>query len=97
MEDAFDADMKPMMTLRNRIEQDDPGSVFSIWTNTTVPLKLLDSSASYWPVPHLVPLSGTSLGRLNFSAFSGVPSKLRMQDQVRRDSPFGTAFFDHDV
>ena len=81
MEGAFDADMKPMLTLRNRIEQDEPGSVFSIWTNTTVPLELLDSSASYWPVPYLVPLSGTSLGRLNFSAFAGIPSKLRMQDQ----------------
>lgn len=81
MENAFDADMRPMMTLRNRIEQDDPDSVFSIWTNTTVPLELLDSSASSWPVPHLVVLSGTSLGRLHFSVFAGIRSKMRMEDQ----------------
>ena len=81
-EGAFDADMKPIMTLRNRIEQDDPGSVFSIWTNTTVP------TGTPRPAAHLTgrfrtsfPRAKPAFGRLNFSAFAGIPSKLRMQDQ----------------
>jgi hypothetical protein len=82
MENAFDGDKRPMLTLRNRIEQGrHPDSVFSIWTNTTVPLALLDSSASSWPVPHLVALRATALGRLNFSALGGIPSTLRIEDQ----------------
>ena len=81
MENAFDGDKKPMLTLRNRIERDDPESVFSIWTNTTAPLELLDSRVSSWPVPRLVATRGTDLGRLNFSVLGGVPSKLRVEEQ----------------
>jgi hypothetical protein len=66
-EDTFDADMKPLLTLRGLIEQDHPGSVFSIWTNTTAPLTLLDETVSSWPVPHLAVIRGTTLGRMNFS------------------------------
>jgi hypothetical protein len=80
MEDAFDGDMKPMLTLRNRIERDDPESV-SIWTNTTAPLELLDDSVSSWPVPRLVAMRETNLGRLNFSVIGGVPSKSRVENQ----------------
>ena len=81
MEGAFDGDRKPMLTLRNQIERDDPESVFSIWTNTTAPLELLDNSVSSWPVPRLVAMRGTNLGRLNFSVIGGIRSKLRVEDQ----------------
>ena len=97
MEGAFDADMKPMLTLRNRIEQDEPGSVFSIWTNTTVPLELLDSSASYWPVPHLRTLERNEPWATELQRIRGHPFNTAHAGPVRRDSPFGTAFFDHDV
>ena len=96
MEDAFDADKKPMMTLRNRIEQDDPGSVFSIWTNTTVPLELLDS-ASYWPVLAARTLERHEPWATELQRILGRPFKAAHAGPIRRDSPFGTAFFDHDV
>jgi hypothetical protein len=72
---------RAIRTVRNRIERDDPESVFSIWTNTTAPLELLDSRVSSWPVPRLVAMRGTDLGRLNFSVLGGVPSKLRVEEQ----------------
>ena len=59
--DAFDGDMKPMHARRNRIERDDPESVFSISTNTTAPLELLEHRVSSWPVPRLVVMRGTML------------------------------------
>jgi hypothetical protein len=55
--------------------------VFSIWTNTTVELERIQHDVASWPVPSLTILRGTRLGRVNFMAYAGRKSSMRMEDQ----------------
>ena len=68
-------------TLAGLLTEASAGSVFSIWTNTTVELEQIQSSVASWRVPSLALVKGTTLGTISFTAYSGLKSTRLMQDQ----------------
>jgi len=68
-------------TLAGLLTKATAGSVFSIWTNTTVELQQIQSSVASWRVPSLALVKGTALGTISFTAYSGLKSTRLMQDQ----------------
>jgi hypothetical protein len=62
------------------LERNAPGSVFSIWTNTSIDLKAVHPRVSSWPNPSLAILKGTSLGGQDFAAYYPFPIYLKDKD-----------------
>lgn len=69
-------------TLVNLFEQQG-AKTFSIWTNVTAQMELMQRDIASWPTPSLTLLRGTRLGQLNFKYFSGLetdpPTKMEEQ------------------
>ncbi|MCC7007798.1 MAG: hypothetical protein IT184_03200 [Acidobacteria bacterium] len=61
-------------TLVNRLEQQGVHT-FSIWTNVTAQMELMQRDIASWPVPSLTLLRDTRLGRLNFKYFAGLETE----------------------
>jgi hypothetical protein len=56
-------------TLVGRLEAKTSVRVFTISTNTSADLPAIQSNATSWPVPSLVPVAGTTLGKASFRAY----------------------------
>lgn len=69
-------------TLLNLIERQGTRA-FSIWTNTTVELELMQRDIASWPIPSLTTVRGTRLGSLSFYYFAGMETDppTRMEEQ----------------
>jgi hypothetical protein len=67
----------------NLLENDDHGTVFSVWTNTQADLATLQDDVSSWPKPSLVFLRDTMLGAKGVRSYPPAvgDSAVRMQDQ----------------
>jgi len=51
------------------LEREAHTRMFSVWTNTSVDLSVLDGGAATWPVPALIPLRGSALGAADFTFY----------------------------
>ena len=69
-------------TLVSMIEKEGTRA-FSVWTNTTVQLELMQKDIASWPVPSLTIVRGTRLGMLDFKYFAGMQTvpPTRMEEQ----------------